>query len=176
MIVIIPAISYHSSVFMFLFILNTLIYDVKSNHRSRAKLHLNPVRFGAAACGIISSCISTFYLFSGQFSIKQIKPGWGLQFPLGCRQSCNISAPDALLTCADFNIYHVCVLSCKVLQPFPHMCDFDLHQSTPGSCWTYFQTGSALHYPRCFLHVCLSSGLWGLLSRYGDTPQAQSSS
>lgn len=147
--VVIPAISYHSSVFiMFAFILNTLIYDVKSSNRPRAKLHSSPAHFtatrrdtltfAAAACGIISSCISTFYTLSCQFSVKQINPGRGLQFPLGCRPACKISAPDASLTRTDSNIYHVRVLTSEVLQHFRHMCDFDLQQRTPGSCWTCF--------------------------------------
>lgn len=179
--VVIPAISSHSwlsesAFLMFMSILNILIHDVKSNNRSRAKLRLNPagftpirrdtLTFGAAACGIISSCISTFYTFSCWFSVKQINPGWGLWFPLGCTQACNVWAADA-----SADISRVCALSCELLQQLRYMREFDLHQSTPASCWTYFQTASAGTSPRYFLHVCLV-----LLSGFGDTPPPQFSS
>lgn len=116
--------------------------------------------FGAAACGIISSCVSTFYAFSCWFSVKQINPGWGLWFPLGRTRACNARAPDASVTLADANISHVCALSCELLQQLRYMREFNLHQSTPASCWTYFQTASAGTSPKIPSPCLLSSSFW----------------
>lgn len=88
---------------------------------------------GAAACGIISSCISTFHRLSCRIDeANQRRVGVSALAGLSrAADKCvDIVAPHAPVTRADLNIYHDCALSCKVLQQFRYTCDVDLHQYT----------------------------------------------
>lgn len=97
-------------------------------------------RLDTSACGIISSCISTFYRFCCRLGVKQVHL-WGLGLPLGCLQlqtSVDIFSADAPVTRADPTIYHDRELSCKAVQSFRRRCDVDLRQRTLAvSCWSY---------------------------------------